>query len=229
MSNNPVIILMARWPGACRCKKRLAITIGVEKAAHIQKNLTSHTLKVVSSIQKKGFADIHLAIAGISPKACKKLEKSQKTYSVIAQGKGSLGVRLKKQLLRAQKLRTHSQRINPRNTIIIGTDLPTLCENDLLEASFALMKNDLVIGPSKDGGYWLIGFSSELIKDLPHWPFCGISWGRNDVLQTTLKRAQEKNINFHLLREQNDIDHIKDLDPWLRKIHSQNLVSYAPL
>tara|TARA_Y100001968_G_C19451272_1_gene768832 strand:+ start:4886 stop:5533 length:648 start_codon:yes stop_codon:yes gene_type:complete len=214
---------MARWHAPNRCKKRLAKTIGIKNAALIQEKLTKHTLEVAGSIQKKGLAEIHLAISGLGTKACKRIKASLKISKVVPQGKGNLGIRMKKQVLRVQKKRIDFNRIQTRKTIIIGTDLPTLCENDLLKASLALENNEIVLGPSKDGGYWLIGFSSEFSRSLPAWPFCGIEWGSANVLQLTMDKAKEKNINFQLLREQNDLDKIEDLLPWIQKQKKQNL------
>tara|TARA_Y100001968_G_C19375875_1_gene727624 strand:- start:57 stop:707 length:651 start_codon:yes stop_codon:yes gene_type:complete len=214
---------MARWHGASRCKKRLSETIGIENAARIQNKLTKHTLEIATSIQLKGLAEIHLALSGSSTNECRRIQLNQKFFKVHTQGKGNLGVRLKKQILKVKKTRIYPHRVRRRNTIIIGTDLPTLCEKDLLEASLALENKDLVLGPSTDGGYWLIGFSRKLASDLPSWPFCGIKWGTKSVFRTTLNKAKEKNVSFHLLREQNDLDKIEDLSPWLRHNQTQNL------
>ena len=227
MSSIPVIILMARWHAPSRCKNRLAKTIGIEKAAQIQEKLTRHTLQVALSLKKKGLAEIHLAISGLGPKACQRLKENIGICKVIPQGEGNLGLRMKKQILRVKKQRSYSNSTDAREIIIIGTDLPTLCENDLLRASLSLKHNELVLGPSEDGGYWLIGFSSDFSSNLPYWPFCGIEWGTKNVLETTLNRAKEKNINFSLLREQNDLDKLEDMRPWLAPPQEQNLASYV--
>ena len=45
-------------------------------------------------------------------------------------------------------------------TLLIGSDCPYMEEKDLIEAGHALEKNDLVLGPAKDGGYWMIGMKT---------------------------------------------------------------------
>ena len=50
-----------------------------------------------------------------------------------------------------------------KNIIFIGTDLPDLCHLDILRTIGELQQNDLILGPSNDGGYWLIAFSSKIL------------------------------------------------------------------
>ena len=72
----------------------------------------------------------------------------------------------------------------------------------------ALDVNDIVIGPSADGGYYLIGFRHNSF--LPE-VFKGISWGTDTVLKDTLKILREKNYRAHILPELRDVDTIEDL------------------
>ena len=73
----------------------------------------------------------------------------------------------------------------------------------------------MVLGPSNDGGYWLIGLSTKLLNPLFTWPFSDINWGTNQVLQKTLRLATVNQIEFQLLQIKNDLDNLKDLSPWL--------------
>ena len=73
----------------------------------------------------------------------------------------------------------------------------------------------MVLGPSNDGGYWLIGLSNKLLNPLCSWPFSGISWGTDKVLQETIRLASSNQINYQLLQTKNDLDNIMDLSPWL--------------
>ena len=73
----------------------------------------------------------------------------------------------------------------------------------------------MVLGPSSDGGYWLIGLSSKLLNPLRAWPFSGISWGTNKVLRETIQFASLNHIDYQLLQTKNDLDNIIDLSPWL--------------
>jgi uncharacterized protein len=92
--------------------------------------------------------------------------------------------------------------------VILGSDLPDLQKNILDMAFKALNVNDIVIGPSADGGYYLIGFRHNSF--LPE-VFKGISWGTDTVLKDTLKILREKNYKAYFLPELRDVDTIEDL------------------
>ena len=77
-----------------------------------------------------------------------------------------------------------------RDVILIGTDLADICTSEIYLAVNSLNKNELVIGPSKDGGYWLIGFSKDIISPYMYWPFSGINWGGDSVLEETITQAK---------------------------------------
>ena len=204
---------MARWPAAGRCKRRLVNSLGIVRAASIQNRLTKHTLSVANSLSDRNLVELKLAITGLAPRAANRWGLNQGVKTVEQQGNGSLGERMRRQVLRAQQ-RSHLQTITGRTTLLIGTDLPNLCERDLLQALKALEKHELVLGPANDGGYWLLGLSKGLVQPVASWPFCGIPWGTNQVMELTLQQAQWAGITPGLLRQQNDLDRLEDLEPW---------------
>jgi len=92
--------------------------------------------------------------------------------------------------------------------VIIGSDIPDLKISILDMAFNSLHANDMVIGPSADGGYYLAGFRSDsFLPDV----FKGISWGTDTVLKDTLKILREKNCSAHFLPELRDVDTLEDL------------------
>ncbi len=209
----PALVVMARWPAAGRCKRRLATNLGIVRAASIQARLSKHTLRVANNLANRGLVELQLAITGLAPKASKRWGLDQGVSTVEHQGKGSLGERMRRQVLRAQQ-RHHPQTIKGCNTLLIGTDLPNLCERDLLQALEALQEHEFVLGPATDGGYWLLGLSGRLVQPVTRWPFCGIPWGTNQVKQVTLQKAADAGVMPCLLHEQNDLDSLEDLSPW---------------
>ena len=87
---------------------------------------------------------------------------------------------------------------------LIGTDLWEL-EKKLIIKSFQKLKNnDIVFGPTFDGGYYLIGLR-KMINSI----FEINSWGTSDVLKNSLKKVIGKDV--YLLIKLNDIDNIQDL------------------
>ena len=145
---------MAKWPGFGRCKTRLAKDIGKRKSLLIQKRMFRHTLSVAKYLEKEGYLDISLAIDGIGLESSKRWCKNLGLIDFNLQGKGTLGEKIKRQLLINYKKNFKSQK---RDFIVIGTDLMDLCHLDLLKAISQIKKTEVVLGPSNDGGFWLIG------------------------------------------------------------------------
>jgi uncharacterized protein len=88
---------------------------------------------------------------------------------------------------------------------LIGTDIPHL-SNDLLEESILLLKNtDVILGPSDDGGYYLIG-----MKKTNNFLFNNMTWSVDTVLSETIQRISRNNATYHLLKTLPDIDTADD-------------------
>ena len=212
--NKSIIVLMTRWHSIYRCKSRLAKEIGALKAAKIQEKLTQHTINVAQEIQKEGLAEIRVAIDGIGIKAARRWAVKNKIQTIVTQGPGNLGTKMKRQFLKAHAEKNTSDQIT-NSILLIGTDLPSLSHCDLIKAIQILNHKEMVLGPSTDGGYWLIGLSNKLLSPLFLWPFSGINWGTDEVLEKTIKLATLNKIDFQLLQTKNDLDNIRDLSPWI--------------
>jgi len=91
--------------------------------------------------------------------------------------------------------------------IIIGSDLPDIESNSITEAFELLSGQDAVIGPARDGGYYLFGMN-KLIEP----SFKNKSWSSENLLEETQTELEELGYNFSLLEELNDIDTIEDLN-----------------
>ena len=96
---------------------------------------------------------------------------------------------MKRQIIRSKKLYLQKK---IKNIIFIGTDLPDLCHLDILSTIKELKKNDLILGPSNDGGYWLIGLSEKLLSNHLYLPFINIKWSKENVLRNTLENFSKK-------------------------------------
>tara|TARA_B100000131_G_scaffold297735_1_gene316751 strand:+ start:286 stop:879 length:594 start_codon:yes stop_codon:yes gene_type:complete len=103
-----------------------------------------------------------------------------------------------------------------KKIIIIGSDLWDLNEEIINKGFLELNKNKVVIGPSIDGGYYLLGLNKKMPKI-----FEGIKWGTQSVLAETLKLLEHEP---YILPELNDIDTFEDLitNPSLFKIYNKN-------
>ncbi|MYA70730.1 glycosyltransferase [Candidatus Poribacteria bacterium] len=95
--------------------------------------------------------------------------------------------------------------------LIVGSDSPTLPISYISQALTLLDSRNIVIGPSTDGGYYLIGFSVKaLATTVPH-VFEEIAWSTADVFQQTVTRIGEVKVTFGLLPPWYDIDTPEDL------------------
>ena len=214
-NKKPTIVLMTRWHAIYRCKSRLSEDIGALHAAKIQEKLTNHTIKVARKIQKEGLADVKVAIDGIGIQAAKKWALRNKIQKIETQGAGNLGTKMKRQFLKTHSEKTISHKKIRTPILLIGTDLPSISHFELIQALQILKHKDMVLGPSSDGGYWLIGLSNKVLNPLCNWPFSGICWGTDKVLQKTIQLASLNQINYQLLQNKNDLDNVMDLSPWL--------------
>ena len=200
---------MAKWHGFGRCKTRLSRDIGKSNSAKVQSVMTKHTISVANSLQKTKLIDISIAISGLGEKNCRRWSKELGIQKFNLQGKGCLGEKMKRQIIINKKFCTQN---NIKNIIFIGTDLPDLCHQDLLNAQRKLQQNDLVLGPSNDGGYWLIGLSEKIMSTHLYLPFINIKWGTENVLQNTIDNFAHNKLKYKFLDKKIDIDTIFDIE-----------------
>jgi rSAM/selenodomain-associated transferase 1 len=91
-------------------------------------------------------------------------------------------------------------------TVIIGTDCPLIDSAVICGAFHRLESHQCVIGPSADGGYYLLGLSSPCEA-----LFREIDWGTDKVLAQTLRAARSLNLSYSLLEERFDVDDLEGL------------------
>ena len=200
---------MAKWHGFGRCKTRLSKDIGKSNSAKIQSVITKHTISVAKSIQKTKLIDISIAISGLGEKNCRRWSKQLGIKRFNLQGKGCLGEKMKRQIIINKKFCIQNK---IKNIIFIGTDLPDLCHQDLLNTQRKLQHNDLILGPSNDGGYWLIGLSEKIISHHLNLLFTNIKWGTKYVLQNTIDNFASTKLKYIFLDKKIDIDTIADIE-----------------
>ena len=200
---------MAKWHGFGRCKTRLSKDIGKINSAKIQNVMTKHTISVAKSVQKTNLIDISLAISGLGKKNCRRWSKELGVKNFKLQGKGCLGEKMKRQIIINKKFCTQHK---IKNIIFVGTDLPDLCHQDLLNTLRDLQQNDLILGPSNDGGYWLIGLSKKIISQHLNLPFINIKWSSENVLKNTIDNFSSTKLKYKFLEKKIDIDKIIDIE-----------------
>ena len=102
--------------------------------------------------------------------------------------------------------------------VIIGSDAPDL-PLDTLRAAFAsLRQKDVVVGPSRDGGFVLIGAARPVSDAI----FTDITWSRDDVCARLLKNLSAQNLSFAQLQTWQDVDEIADLIALRQRLQSSD-------
>ena len=171
--------------------------------------MTKHTISVVKFLQENKLIDISIAISGLGIGNCRRWSRELGLKKFNLQGKGCLGEKMKRQIIINKKF---CARNKIKNIIFIGTDLPDLCHQDLFNTLKELQQNDLILGPSNDGGYWLIGLSEKIISSDIYLPFINIKWGTENVLQNTIDNFASTKFKYKLLDKKTDIDTIIDIE-----------------
>lgn len=189
MSKN-LILIFTRNPELGKVKTRLAKTVGKESALKIYQYLLNHTEQTIknSEADKAVYYSVKVRNNDIWDNSI---------YQKYLQQGDDLGVRMLNAFENAfQK--------NYKKVIIVGSDLFDLQAKHIEEAFHKLEKNDLVIGPAKDGGYYLLG-----MKTLHSQVFKNKNWGTDTVRKNTLQDLQNESV--FLLEELNDIDTYDDM------------------
>ena len=95
--------------------------------------------------------------------------------------------------------------------LLVGSDSPTLPISYISQAQTLLDSRDITIGPSTDGGYYLIGFSAANVATAVPFVFEDIAWSTADVFRQTVTRIRSLKATVGLLPPWYDIDTAEDL------------------
>jgi len=176
-------------------KTRLARDIGLEAAAALYRRLGR---QVVSAVVGSGYR----TVVWFTPLARQAVVRDWLdglgVTAYCPQAGGNLGTRLAYAFGR-------SFAAGDSAVVIIGTDAPGVNRHIVAAAFRALRADDLVLGPSLDGGYYLIGLSAPQPA-----LFRAIPWSTAGVLRATEARARELGLSFRLLTSLQDVDRAGD-------------------
>ncbi len=111
----------------------------------------------------------------------------------------------------------YSANLNYNKSILIGSDIPDLDAGFISDALDLLEDADCVLGPTIDGGYYLIGMK----KCYPEL-FTNIEWSTEKVLDQTLRQAKTSNIELKMLQALDDIDTYDDLQNLFARLNKSN-------
>ena len=183
------LIVFARKPQRGKVKTRLANTIGIEKAFSTYKQLLNNTLEIA----KKAQAQLKVYWS----------ESTNYTDGVIQKG-NDLGERMYNAFV--------SELNGESKVCLLGSDVPYITV-EIIDKSFEhLGTNDIVFGPSKDGGYYLVALKTNPPSEL----FLNKKWSHDKVLEDALEVCKRNNLKVHLMQTLLDIDTKEDYEEWTR-------------
>lgn len=199
------LIVFLKYPEPGQVKTRLAKDIGDEKACAVYKFLAEGVMKNIF-LKRESSYDVHIYFAPphkeneirgwLNP-----LHKDQSAeVQFIPQEGIDLGERM------SNAFQQTLQGKGCTRCVIIGTDCPWIDAALIQEAFESLKEHDVVIGPCKDGGYYLLGMSI-FVPDL----FEDIAWSTERVLNQTIDKIQKNNLSLDMLKTLEDIDTQDDL------------------
>jgi uncharacterized protein len=186
----PRVVVMVKEPVAGKVKTRLARELGAVRAAAVYRSTAS---AVLARVDRRGAWRTEL---GVTPDSAIASNAWPKRFKRRAQGNGDLGRRMQRLMDSAP----------PGPLIVIGTDVPAIKSTHIHDAIKALGSHDAVVGPSPDGGYWLVG-----LKRRPRIPraFAAVQWSSPQALKQTL--ANLSNLKVAHVASLDDVDEARDL------------------
>ncbi len=194
--NASAINFFFKYPEMGKVKTRLAADLGDEFVYSLCYNFIKDILKTCENIE----ADTIITYSG--SKQCKKSNDlwNKEVKSFCQRGK-DLGERIYNSF-------NNIFHLGYEECVIIGSDSPDL-PAELLNCAFkSLKKYDAVIGPSYDGGYYLLGLKKN---GCPQSLFEDIQWSSSSVFNTTMSKINDLGMKCRILEKWNDIDDINDL------------------
>ncbi len=194
------LVIFSKYPEEGKIKTRLAVTLGNEKALKFYNLCAHNTFSEASKLDNN--VNVFLFY---SDKEDKKRIKQwiDKDFVFLHQHGADLGKRM---LIAFKELFDRGI----EKVVIIGTDIPDMNVRLIRTAFDYLEKFDVVIGPTPDGGYYLLGMK-KLIPEL----FSGIAWSTEEVYAKTMIKIIELGKNVKTLPKLLDIDTEEDLNVWL--------------
>lgn len=186
------LIVFIKNPELGKVKTRLAKDVGDEQALKIYQSLMTFTRNVTLEVdvQRYLFYDTHVVIDD---------DWSISDFNKRKQHDGDLGDRMKHAF--KEVLETHDK------AIIVGSDCPQLSPGIIKKALTALDDHDLVIGPTYDGGYYLLG-----MKVLHSFLFDNMTWSTDQVFAITEERIADNGFSLATLNKLSDVDYKEDWD-----------------
>jgi rSAM/selenodomain-associated transferase 1 len=193
-SSATALAVMARYPALGKVKTRLAATIGAQRALDLYRAF-------LLDLDER-FSDGDFQLVWMYAPAAAPFSALMRSSSICLPQEGvDLGERMR----RCFEVLLESESTRFTRVVMIGSDVPHIRGEAIDEAARRLDDHDVVIGPSDDGGYYLIGLRR------PHDLFSTVDMGTPLVLEQTLRAVRAAGLTLHQLPVDFDVDEESDL------------------
>uniref|UniRef100_B8HVI6 Glycosyltransferase n=1 Tax=Cyanothece sp. (strain PCC 7425 / ATCC 29141) TaxID=395961 RepID=B8HVI6_CYAP4 len=190
------VLLFVKVPQPGRVKTRLAEAIGIDHATQLYQTFGLDLLNLLRQLP----ADLLIYYTPVGAEATLQAWLGRE-WPYYAQVGEDLGARLTAAF-------SHAFALGYQRAIVLGSDSPDIPLAYLQEALEVLQHHQVAIGPTRDGGYYTIGFSAA--NFLPQ-AFSGIAWSTETVFDRTLERLKAHTA-VHILPPWYDVDTLADLE-----------------
>ena len=193
--NSTALVIMAKEPKAGTTKTRLCPPLTPKEAARFYEVLLKDTIELISGIN-----EIDLAIAFTPPTSIEYFERiSPSNTNLIPVDCVNIGECLSFSMSRLFEMKY-------KKVFALNSDGPSLPVTYIRQAIQCLDNSDLVLGPTDDGGYYIVG-----LKQFQGEIFENIVWSTDQVLSQTLQIAKQHDLSYHNLPSWYDVDTVDGL------------------
>jgi uncharacterized protein len=196
------LVIFAKYPEPGKVKKHIGVEIGMDRSAELCRAFIND---LIAENSEKDY-DVYLSFIGHEYKEDYREMFPQAILYVQ----------------RGQNMTTNVQFSfedlldDYEKVALIGSDVPDLKSEMIVKAFNALDKHDVVLGPSEDGGYYLVALKK------PHDIFQGLPWGKQDLLDVQTEILDKQHLTFALLEKLPDVDDIEELKALKKRLKRED-------
>jgi uncharacterized protein len=195
------LLVFVRLPVPGHVKTRLAARVGAEGAAALYRCFVAD---ILATVRASGYAVLVFFDPPQDRDAVVEWLSEQMTY--LPQEGNGLGERMTAAFREAFRACSRA--------VLVGSDCPDLPGSLLTQAFESLTSHDAVLGPARDGGYYLVGFTKMGFLEAA---FEGMEWGGQGVFEATMDVLRKHRRNVHTLPPWDDVDEYEDLEALCRR------------
>jgi len=203
MTDKRCVILFVKLPEKGRVKSRLAQRMDEDLVLRLYENMVLDTIDLLT----RGRFPFRVCFTppGARDRMMEWLGRGYRAFPQIGDDLGD----------RMENAFEHVFSEGVEDALLIGSDIPGLTTEVMDEAFIALQKNEAIIGPAGDGGYYLIGFKKGSFEPVI---FHDMVWSTKTVFRETMDKLHNASLKVHILPELTDVDTVEDLKTLMSQV-----------